>query len=178
MSIEATLRKNAKEIHQRLMYPPNPVPDTGIDLKKPPEGTRAPQEKPDFRPRAIVSVIEKYINHQPSIVAPEVLEYHHLPPLTFNNILHLVAKHYSVSISDILSPIRKHHLVWARRIIAYLALKLLKYRSKSSIARQLRKDHSSIIHGQKEILKTLPNDLILFNVLVSLEEKLRADYLV
>lgn len=176
MSLEAVLRQRAKTIRQRLMYPPNPIPDTGIDLKRPKIITRIPPEEAHLGPRSIVSVVEQYREYQPSVEIVEVLEYHQRPHLAFHHILQTVSEHYSTPIEDIVGPIRQKNLVLCRRVIAYLSLKLLKLRSVSSIARELKKDHTSILHGQKEMLRILPNNMVLFSSLVSIEEKLRADY--
>lgn len=164
MSLEVIMRQRAKEVRQRLMYPKNAVPDTGIDLKR---GIRIPSievaESPlSTQPRAIVSVVEYRVIHK--------------PPLTFQDIIQVVADHRQTSVEDICGPIRKWHLVLTRRIIVALTRRLLPQRSVASIGRGLKKDHTSILHGEKWMKSVLPSDFNLSRCLDDLEAYIRGRY--
>lgn len=175
MSIEAEFRQRAKEIRQRLLYPPNPVPDPGIDLKR---GTRIPQESAleDKTPEVVQA--EQPQPNGAYGAKVEVIEYpvSRKPALAFNHILQLVSKNTDISIENIQGPIRRTNLVTARRMIAHLAHKLLPERSISSIGRALKKDHSSVLHGLREFPITLAADEMLSLRINILEEILRAHY--
>ena len=175
MSIEAEFRQRAKEIRQRLMYPPNSVPDTGIDLKR---GARIPQESAPEDQTPEVAQVEQPQSNGAYGARVEVVEYpvRRKPTLTFNHILQLVSKNTDISIENIQGPIRKANLVIARRMIAHLAHKLLPERSISSIGRALKKDHSSVLHGLREFPIALASDEMLSLRINILEEILRAHY--
>lgn len=175
MSYVEEARQRAKEIRHRLMYPPNAVPDPGIDLKRgiripppepqnpvPPEVEEPEQPKPNGAYGARVTVLEYPIIRK--------------PPLVFNHILQLVSENTGKSIEDIQGPIRKADLVVARRITAHLAHKLLPNRSVSSIGRAMKKDHSSVLHGLREFPVAMASNIELSIRVSLLEEILRAHY--
>lgn len=83
-----------------------------------------------------------------------------LRKLTIEEIQTTVAKKYSVSMSQILSPERTQSLVTPRQLAMYISRK---YTTKSlpEIADKFKKSHATIVHGVKNISKRLDveNDL-------------------
>jgi hypothetical protein len=86
------------------------------------------------------------------------------PAITIREIQRAVAKHYNITISDILSVRRTNDVVLPRQIAAYLA-KVLTTRSYPEIGRRMGgRDHSTILHAVRKISE-----------LVQVDEKLAMD---
>lgn len=73
------------------------------------------------------------------------------PPLL--RIIELVSAQEGIGIDEIKSPRKQDHLVFARQVIFYLA-KTLTMLSFPAIARQIGgRDHSTVLHGYRKMLK-------------------------
>lgn len=158
MSQADELIKNAKNIRQRLMYPPNAVLDRGINLTRQStayKGDIPPPDTPTKKPLVV------RINPPPSFVFP----------LNFEDIVIAVAAFYEIPVEEIKGERRFAVTCLARRVIVYLGIKLLK-RSLSSIGRDLNKDHTSILHARDRINEILLKDPILANEISMIEQVL------
>lgn len=151
------LIQRAKEIRQRLRFPPNAVPDHGIDLTRkstaykgdnPPPGT--PPKKPLF-----VSLKKK--------TKPEIRI-----PVLMDDIVDAVCDHYGVTPNSIRSDSRISILCHTRRVVTYLASKMLG-KSLSSIGRSLNKDHTSILHAKRKFNISLQRNSELLNEVNKIE---------
>jgi len=72
-------------------------------------------------------------------------------PTNINTILKVVAKHYKVSIDDIVSARRTSDIVMPRHIAMYLA-RTMTPRSFPEVGRRMgNRDHTTVLHGFKKI---------------------------
>ena len=104
-SLAVEMATRARVIHRRLMYPPNPVPDRGIDLhpKRIP-----PEDVPEDHTHINVEILEI--------------------PGTYNQRLRVgaiaraVSQHFHTPIAEIRGPSRKKVICLPRHVIMYLLL--------------------------------------------------------
>ncbi len=143
MSAAQDLIDEAKRIRQRLRDPPNAVHDPGIDLTRKSTAHKGHEPIPD---PPIKKVLELPESREPTFPPMEIRF-----PITFDNILEAVSTHYGVSTASLRGSDRHMHTCLARFVVVYLSLKLLAKRSLSSIARDLDKDHTSILHARNRI---------------------------
>ena len=148
MSEAGELIENAKRIRQRLRYPPNAVPDTGIDLTRRSTAYKGNEPIPD-------PPIKKALENPRPAPQPQV---DIILPLSFDDIVEAVAAHYDISPVTIKSSDRRSHVCFARFVVVHLSLRLLAKRSLSSIGRDLDKDHTSIIHARDRINAIIAGD--------------------
>lgn len=130
----------AKEIRQKLRYPPNAVKDPGIDLTRKSTAHKGSEPIPD-------PPIRKILGAEPVIPVPIEL----WSPTAFDDVLDAVSAHYGVSVAAIKSSSRRSHICFARFVVVHLAIKMKARKSLSSIARALYKDHTSILHARNRI---------------------------
>ncbi len=135
------LIENAKLIRQRLRYPPNSVPDRGIDLTRKSTAYKGDIPPPDTPPKKTLAVME-----------PEAPRQEVRFPIHFGDIVDAVSSYYHLSKDDLVSCQRHAPFVKARRVIIYISSRFLKNRTLSAIARELKKDHTTILHAQKKII--------------------------
>ena len=140
MSAEELI-ENAKRIRHRLRYPPNAVPDLGIDLTRKSTAHKGSEPNPDPPAKKAIVVLP-----EPSYPPLDIRF-----PITFDDIVDAVAVHYGITPAAIRGASRRAHTCFARFVVVYLSLRLLAKRSLSSIARDLDKDHTSIIHARNRI---------------------------
>ena len=90
-------------------------------------------------------------------------------PLTIDDIIQIVCKHYSVSESDVLSRSRKREFVTARQVIIYLAQKHTKMPA-NRIGKLIGgRDHSTVIHSCEQVENRLKTDKNFADELASIE---------
>jgi chromosomal replication initiator protein len=77
-----------------------------------------------------------------------------LKKLTIDEIQNVVAKKYSVTMAQILSPERTQSIVTPRQLAMYIARKFTT-KSLPEIAKRFDKTHATILHGVKSIEKRL-----------------------
>lgn len=169
MSEAAEMIQRAKEIHQRLLFPPNAVPDAGIDLKRkliPPETPPTPTTEENDGvleyPAAGCNVI---ITSSPP---PEEIK-----TLKINPILRAVSAHYGVTIPEIKSNIRNIRCVTPRHVAYFIAARQSGL-SIAAIGRRFGKDHTTILHAVRKMRELLLIDKELAETIEMLEAKLFA----
>lgn len=156
---EITRRKMAEyaaEIRQRLLVPPNAVPDQGIDLKR---HRQLPPLEPLSAPQP------KKVPPPPSPIIPFPT-----PRSSVMRIVELVAKHTGEDIKEIFGKRRKEHLCLARHIAIYLCRKHFPGRSLTSLGSFFKKDHTSIMFACKRINRDMPTQTdigILIRVIIT-----------
>lgn len=145
-------RAARRAARQRVLFPSNAVIDTGIDLKRrPPHPKITAHQAPEFddtalqrallQTKAIIAILNAYAqndtleNFRPSI----------------RTIQRVVARHYGLTLVDLISDRRTARLVRPRQIAMYLA-KTLTLRSLPEIGRRFGgRDHTTILHGVLKI---------------------------
>jgi len=79
-------------------------------------------------------------------------------PLTFDNILEIIANFYEVSMTDILGSCRRRNLVRARQVVVYVVREIL-HESYPDIGRRLgNRDHTTILYAYYKIQGALKFD--------------------
>lgn len=162
MSPGEQLIRNAKEIRQRLRFPPNAVIDTGINLTRKSTAYKGDIPPPDTPPKRPLVI---------QLAPPKPPEPAFHIPISMNEIVEAVCDYYGPSPASIRGPNRMAILCHARRIIVYLAVKLLG-KSLSSIGRNLNKDHTSILHAKRKIDAHLLKNPELMSEINKIEEAL------
>lgn len=98
----------------------------------------------------------------PSVITPEI-------------IIDLVCKHFNISEKDILSRKRTADIVVPRHIIMYLCRKYTDA-SLNKIASLLgKKDHTTVLHGEKKIMEEMETDDYIKNTIQILENKIESN---
>ena len=96
--------------------------------------------------------------------------------ISINDVVHISAHHFDIPVSDILisgSIRRNPNTARARWVTSYICYKVLG-RSYASIGRALNKDHTSILHGCRQIEKFRHTDETLNTHVVQVAEKVWA----
>lgn len=153
--------ENVKRIRQRLRNPPNAVHDPGIDLTR-----KSTAYKGDIIP---LDTPPKKKLDEPG-VGPIIIF-----PVNFEDILEAVAQHYHLSVERLRGDRRFKLEVLARRVVVHLGLKMLG-RSLTSIARDLNKDHTSIIYARDKVKIMLQMDSQFRGEVNSIEESIIGDH--
>lgn len=141
MSAQEIIDK-AKEIRQRLRYPPNAVPDPGIDLTRKSTAYKGNEPNPDPPVKKALEEPKQEISYPPIDIKFPVL---------FSDIVDAVSTHYGVTPTAIYGASRRAHTCFARFVVIHLAFRLMRLPSFKAIGRFLNKDHSSIIHAKRRI---------------------------
>ena len=165
----------ARAIRERLRNPPNAVVDSGIDLKpkkiapapEPPSDPRArrghfvnsaePAHAPSRFTVAGVLNLDRQIN---TLIAEldrlyalreqQYLAALHRRPAS-QTILRMVAKHYHVTLVDLVSARRDHPLAFVRQVAMYLARQQTPL-SLPAIGRLFGgRDHTTVLHATRKI---------------------------
>lgn len=152
----------AKLIRQRLRNPPNAVYDPGIDLTRKSTHHKGNEPNPDPPTK---KALEKPIIVEPSYPPMDIRF-----PITFDDIVEAVSIHYGVTAEAIRSPCRRSHICFARFVVVYLSLRILK-RSLKSMGRELGRDHTTILNCKKRI-----NEIIAGNSQVAAEVSMIETY--
>jgi hypothetical protein len=157
-------------IRQRLRHPPNAVADAGIDLsRKPAAPPMAPDAAPVSAPPAAPVLASQdptvadllHLDQQINALLAELdalyarREQHYLRALrrrpTTQTIQRVVARHYGVSVIDLVSGRRTQPLAFIRHIAIYLVRELTAL-SMPSIGRLFGdRDHTTILHAVRKV---------------------------
>ena len=162
MSAVDDMLRRYKEIRQRLMFPPNAVPDTGINLKRHREPVQVQESPAPELPAPILP--------NPSPPPPPIVE----PPtsgITFSSTLSVTAKEFGLSTNQIRARSRIQKIVFPRQVAIYLAAKQEKW-SMCQIAYYLSLDHTTCLYARKKIASKVLTDLELRDRIQSIEGKL------
>lgn len=158
MNFTKEIRQNAKEIRKRLRNPPNAVPDSGFKITRISSGIKGNHTPPEPTPEPPGPPRMKL---HPAVVLP----------LTFDRIIRTVADYSGLTPGDLKSVSRRRDISHARWAAVYLGARLLKNRTMASMARELNKDHSSILYAQGQFQKSLLADLALTQTMEQLAER-------
>lgn len=94
----------------------------------------------------------------------------------FDRIVAAVSTVSGVSINQILNDSRQAHIARARRVTAFLSIKLLEV-SKSKISRLLDLDRSSIIHMEKKVERDLADyDIVTTDLVMDSVNQIKNNY--
>lgn len=156
------LIQHYKDIRKKLFEPPGAVYDPGIDLTRKSTGYKG-----DIPPPGTPS--KKSL--KPTKIYDEIAI-----PINFSDVIESVAKFYGISTRDIRGRRHLAPLVKARRVIVHLAIKLLKFRTLSSIGRAMDRDHTTIVHHRKKMIYLLEIDPALKEQVLLIEESILADH--
>lgn len=111
-------------VRRRLMFPPNAVPDTGINLKPKPVFTLVAAPSPPPVKLTPFPVYEK----------------------KSEQIVRAVCRIFKITRADLTGPDRQHYFSRARHVAMALCAKLSRD-STSQIGRMLDRDHTTVLHG-------------------------------
>ena len=134
--------KRYREIRQRLRYPPNAVPDTGINLKKPKYERRPPPDLPKVVP------LDRYL---------DLLKTKKPTTLTFWNAINISAAGFGLRGEDLKIKTRKPNIVLPRQVAIYIAAKQKRW-TFFFIARHFKLDHTTAIHARDRITFLIERD--------------------
>ncbi len=160
----------ARMIRQRLRHPPNAVADAGIDLgRKPAAPAMAPDAAPILAPAAAPVLASQNLTVADVLSLDQRInallteldqlyarrEQHYLRALrhqpTTQTIQRVVARHYGVSVIDLVSTRRTQPLAFVRQIAIYLVRELTAL-SMPSIGRLFGdRDHTTILHAVRKV---------------------------
>ena len=169
MSEVSDMMQHYKEVRLRLRYPPNAVPDTGINLKR----GREPVEVPEPSPEPVLSLApptpswsSAFSKYQP-FVAPT--------GLTFSSTLEISAAEFGLTSQELHSKSRKHAICRPRQVAIYVAAKQGRW-ALSWMAHRLDLDHTTVIHANKKIQCLIETNADLKNRVLSIEAAIEARY--
>lgn len=92
--------------------------------------------------------------------------------ITVEYITEVVADHFDITVSDILSSKKSRNIAYPRQICMYLCRVLTGNSQKEIGAKLGKRDHSTIIHGINKITADLKTDTALQNVVEILKKKI------
>lgn len=159
MSEVSEMIQRAKEIHYRLLFPPNAVEDQGIDLKRkliPPEAPPTPTTE---------KIEEEVIEHQltfPFIPPPQP------KPLNIKPILRAIASYYGIFVSEIIGLSRTNKYVRPRHVACYFAIRHAGM-SYPQVGRRIKRDHTTVLHAVRKISERMLVDFQLAHEISQLE---------
>lgn len=140
-------------LRRKLMFPPNAVPDTGIDLKRR-KGIPVEKKRLEIVPRA-PSIIGRWYTEM------SVIYISTKPPLLIRDVQRAVCDHYRVLHPDLISPRREASIVRVRHIAMYLC-RVLTAASLPMIARHFgNRDHTTVMHACRRIEAARKDDELL-----------------
>lgn len=146
-SLAVEMARRANVIHKRLMNPPNPVQDLGINLHP----SRIPPEPPDLT-HVSIEIVEIPIPYERQ-------------RLKVRSIAKAVCQHFHITISEIRGPSRKRRVCLPRHVIMYLCTKYTGYSLPSIAVKFGRCDHTTILHARDKIKELiLVDDALAFDV--------------
>src|SRR5262245_23047160 len=164
MSDTSQLIRNYNEIRDRLRYPPNAVPDAGIDLKRKKYACREEPKEP-------VEVIEYPPDLTKCIVSMVEIERNPKRYVTLAEIRKVVCTYFHIDPQTLRSRRRHKEVVYPRQIYWYLASQhtLL---SLPTIGRTTGHDHTTVIHSRDKIVNQMRENLRTAEVVKQLETML------
>ena len=155
MSEVSDMLQRYREIRQRLRYPPNAVPDTGINLKR----------KPVI---AIETPTELEYPRSSSHYSPFVSN-----GLIFSSTLEITANEFGLSGKDLHKRCRIRAICFPRQVAIYVAAKQGRW-STSWIGTRLKLDHTTILHAKSKIATLIETNPRLKNRVQSIEAAVAA----
>lgn len=150
--------QNAQRIRARLRYPPNAVPDHGIDLHRMPRGFFLVGEQP--APIEPPEIIEEIILIDPP-----------RPVVNRKHIMAKVAAFYGLSVLDLKGPFRTKAVCLPRHVAFYLLKEVLGL-SLPETGRVMNRDHTTVLHGIRQIKRLILIDGELASDIAHLEAQL------
>jgi chromosomal replication initiation ATPase DnaA len=141
----AAMIARAKEIHARLMFPPNGRASSELEvvsavaLRRRRVAATAPRRRPSF-----------------------------------TRLLKAVSRHYDIDEAAIRSARRRPDLVLARQVLCHLARRLTPL-SCPQIGAALRRDHTTVIHADRKIRRLVSIDAALASDLAAIRQSIAAD---
>lgn len=167
MSEAAEMIQRAKEIHHRLLFPPNAVKDDGIDLKRKP----IPPEAPPTPPIENLPGVLEYPTPDPQVTLDTLSPEPKL--LKIKSILRAVSHHYGIPIPVIRGDSRRAIDVKPRHVVFYIASRHTGL-SIAAIGRRFNRDHTTILHAVRNMKERLLVDNELASEIQMLENRLLA----
>lgn len=159
------LQRHYIQVRNRLRRPPNAVEDKGIDLKRGRPLPVIPASPPLTEKARPFHEIRVFISEQ--CRPPKVID--------TNMILRAVSHHYRVGIADLKGRSRTAVIVEPRHVAIFIALRLT-IRSTTSLALELDRDHSSIIHARNKMMERIEQGDRVGTVIQFLEDGLKAGH--
>jgi hypothetical protein len=157
------LANHYRAIRARLRYPPNAVPDMGINLKRPKKTEPCIEE---VAPKPTTAAVTYYpLNYVPF----------KRKDLTFSSTLDFTAKEFGITPKEIRTHTRVQNIALPRQIAVWIAHKN-KLQSLSGMGHYLNMDHTTMLHARDKIIGLIEKDDTLKQRILSLEEKLIAAY--
>lgn len=163
MSKVNDMLQHYREVRQRLRYPPNAVPDTGINLR-----------------RKIEHTSPEPIRLLPPPPSPEVQPSPSYSPfvskgLTFSSTIEITANEFGLTSQDLHKKTRIRAICFPRQVAIYVAIKREKW-SISWMASRLDMDHTSLLHANRKIGVLIETNPELKTRIDSIEATLEARY--
>lgn len=154
MTTPDAMIRRAREIHLRLINPPNAVPDSGIDLKRKKNGSGVPptpqqEKKQEVLENHIDSCRVTIITYPPPSSEPKQLK--------TNAILRAVSDDYGITIQEIKGRNRQWRCVEPRHIVFYLVATHTGM-SLAAVGRRFDRDHTSIMHACNKVRERMMID--------------------
>ncbi len=172
MSQATELMEHYRDVRQRLRTPANAVADIGIDLNRSAKVIPLFNPRPKPEPRPVAAAPE--ISAPPITESPPEAPFQR-PIFTFSSILKLVAADFNISGRDIRSHCRFKNIVLPRQVAIWMTCKHGR-QTLTGMARYLKMDHTSMIHGRKRVDWLMTVDSCFRQRIALLEDKLFAAF--
>lgn len=102
------------------------------------------------------------------VILKDMIDGRHGPQITASLIMNQACEYFGVSMADLCGPSRTRNLVQARQVAMYLCRELTDL-SLPSIGREFGgRDHTTVMHAEKKIVKCLAEDRVLYNHIADL----------
>ena len=95
--------------------------------------------------------------------------------ITVNEIMHVTAETFGVTVEELIGPSRRRPLVVARQICMYVVREMLPDTSFPAIAREFgNRDHTTVMHAVKKIKALMDKRLSVYEQTTELMRRIRA----
>ncbi len=102
------------------------------------------------------------------VILKDMIASSHGPQITAGSIMTETSEYFGVSMADLCGPSRTRSLVQARQVAMYLCRELTDL-SLPSIGREFGgRDHTTVMHAEKKIVRCLVDDRVLYNHIADL----------
>lgn len=169
MSLETEMIQHAKEVRQRLLFPPNSIRDIGIDLKH----KKQPEVEKKIPVDNLPMVKEHPIAHCDVTVVDLALS--KAKCLRMHPILMAVSEQYRILIPIIKGKSRLDEHVRPRHVVFYIAYRHTGL-SLPALGRMFGCHHTTVLKAYRKIEELVLVDKDLADVIQMLEAKLIADH--
>src|SRR5271155_3319462 len=165
MSKTNDLLQHYREVRLRLRYPPNAVPDTGINLRRARE------------PVALLPPPEPTLPSAESIPASSFREYQPFvsTSLTFSSTIAISAAEFGLTAKDLHKKCRTRAICFPRQVAIYIAAKQGRWAA-SWMAHRLDLDHSTVLHAQRKIATLVETNAALRERIANIEAEIATRY--